>query len=69
VINPTRELEVSSISAELRYKSTAELVHNWTIAPPERLLPPSAAASFESREMDVPQGGEELTLQFGNSNG
>ena len=67
VINPTdREQNVPPIHAELRDKQTRQVVHRWTIAPPARVLAPRSSASFNSAEMDVPRGGDELTVTLGN---
>ena len=66
VINPTdRELQVPPIHAELRNKQTKALIHQWTIAPPTRVLAPNSSASFNSAEVDVPEGGDELTVTLG----
>lgn len=66
VINPTdREQNVPPIRAELRDKRTKALVHRWTIAPPARVLAPRSSASFNSAEVDVPKGGDELTVTLG----
>jgi predicted Zn finger-like uncharacterized protein len=63
VINPTdREQQVPPIRAELRDRQTRKLVHRWTIAPPARVLAPRSSASFNSAEVDVPKGGDELTV-------
>ena len=65
VINSTdRELAVPPIHAELRDAASKRLVYQWTIAPPARSLAPGAAASFNSAEVDVPRGGESLSLRF-----
>lgn len=65
VINPTPEpQEVPPIQAELR-TSGGKLVHRWTISPPARTLGPNASATFNSAEMNVPSGGEELTISLG----
>ncbi|MCY7397708.1 MAG: zinc-ribbon domain-containing protein [Sphingomonas bacterium] len=65
VINTTdREQAVPPIHAELRDPTDNRLVYQWTIAPPARSLAPGAAASFNSAEVDVPQGGESLSLRF-----
>jgi hypothetical protein len=65
VINSTdREQAVPPIHAELRDPTTNRLVYQWTIAPPARSLAPGAAASFNSAEVDVPKGGESLSLRF-----
>ena len=67
VINPTdREQNVPPILAELRDKQTNHLVHKWTIAPPARVLAPRSSASFNSAEVDVPKGGDELTVTLGS---
>lgn len=67
VINPTdREQNVPPIQAELRDKQTKQVVHRWTIAPPARVLAPRSSASFNSAEMDVPKGGDELTVTLGS---
>ena len=65
VINPTTEPQrVPPIQAELRSK-TGEVVYRWTIAPPTATLAPGASARFNSAEMNVPAGGEELTVSLG----
>ena len=66
VINPTdREQQVPPIMAELRDKQSRRLVHRWTIAPPARVLAPRSSASFNSADVDVPKGGDELTVSLG----
>lgn len=66
VINPTDvEQQVPPIRAELRDKQSHALVHSWTIAPPARVLAPRSSASFNSAEVDVPKGGDELTVTLG----
>jgi predicted Zn finger-like uncharacterized protein len=65
VINPTDENQnVPPIRAQLR-SATGELVYSWTIAPPARVLPPGASATFNSAEVNVPAGGDELTITLG----
>ena len=65
VINSTDRVQaVPPIHAELRDPTDNRLVYQWTIAPPARSLAPGAAASFNSAEVDVPQGGESLSLRF-----
>jgi len=65
VINPTTKTQrVPPIHAELRSKS-GQLVYRWTIAPPIATLAPGASARFNSAEMNVPSGGEELTVSLG----
>jgi predicted Zn finger-like uncharacterized protein len=66
VINPTDEAQsVPPIRAQLR-SSSGELVYSWTIAPPARTLPPGASATFNSTEVNVPAGGDELTITLGS---
>jgi predicted Zn finger-like uncharacterized protein len=66
VINPTsKEQSVPPLQAQLR-NSTGKVVYRWTIAPPARSLPPGASASFNSAEVNVPPGGEELTISVGD---
>jgi predicted Zn finger-like uncharacterized protein len=66
VINPTdREQQVPPIRAELRDQQTQKIVHRWTIAPPARVLAPGSSANFNSAEIDVPEGGELLTITLG----
>lgn len=65
VINPTdKEQQVPPLQAQLKSPS-GKVVYSWTIAPPTRTLPPGASASFYSTEVDVPAGGEELTITVG----
>ena len=66
MINPTdEEQNVPPIQAELRDKQTKAVVHRWTIPPPARVLAPRSSASFNSAEIDVPKGGDELTITLG----
>lgn len=65
VINPTTEQQaVSAIKAELK-SSTGKLVYSWTIPPPARTLPPGGSARFNSAELNVPPGAEDLTITIG----
>ena len=67
VINPTNsEQPVPPIIAELRDKQSRRVVHRWTIPPPARALAPGSSASFNSAEVDVPKGGDELTVTLGS---
>ena len=66
VFNPTDvDQTVPPIHAELRNSQSKAVVHKWTIAPPARVLGPHASANFNSAEVDVPQGGDELTMTLG----
>ena len=52
------------LQAQLKTRA-GKLVYSWTIAPPARSLPPGASASFNSAEVNVPPGGDELTITLG----
>ena len=68
IINPTdAEQAIPPIRASLRNRATRKLVYQWTIAPPARSLPPRGSASFNSAEVDIPQGGDELTVTLGGA--
>ena len=65
VINPTgKEQDVPPLQAQLTSKS-GKVVYSWTIAPPTRSLAAGASASFNSAEVNVPPGGDELTISLG----
>jgi hypothetical protein len=69
VINPTsHEQEVPPIRAQLKTR-TGKIVYSWTIAPPARSLAPGASASFNSAEVNIPPGGDELTITLGTAAG
>ena len=68
VINPTdREQKVPPIRAELLDASRQKVVYSWTIAPPASSLDPGDSASFNSAEVDVPEGGVYLRVTLGGS--
>jgi len=65
VINPTgQDQPVPPLRAQLKTR-TGKVVYSWTIAPPAHSLPPGASASFNSTEVSVPAGGDELTITLG----
>jgi hypothetical protein len=65
VINPTaKEQDVPPLHAQLRTRA-GKVVYSWTIAPPARSLSPGSSATFNSAEVNVPPGGEELTITVG----
>jgi predicted Zn finger-like uncharacterized protein len=65
VINPTSEVQnVPPLQAQLRSR-TGKIVYSWTIAPPAPQLQAGASASFNSAEVNVPPGGDELTITLG----
>ena len=69
VINPTSsDQAVPPLQAQLKDRS-GKVVYSWTIAPPARSLPPGASASFNSAEVNVPPGGDELTITLGPAAG
>jgi predicted Zn finger-like uncharacterized protein len=69
VINPTaREQDVPPLKAQLKTRA-GKVVYSWTIAPPARSLAPGASASFNSAEVNVPPGGDELTITLGTEAG
>lgn len=69
VINPSaKEQIVPPIQAQLKNKS-GQVVYSWTIQPPAPSLAAGASASFNSAEVSVPPGGEELTITLGRAAG
>ena len=69
VVNPTgKDQDVPPLRAQLKTR-TGQIVYSWTIAPPARTLAPGASASFNSAEVNVPPGGEELTISLGAPGG
>jgi predicted Zn finger-like uncharacterized protein len=69
VINPTgSEQDVPPLQAQLKTR-TGKIVYSWTIPPPARSLAPGASASFNSAELRVPPGGDELTITLGTEAG
>jgi predicted Zn finger-like uncharacterized protein len=69
VINPTaKEQDVPPLQAQLK-GTGGKVIYSWTIAPPARTLAAGASASFNSAEVNVPQGGEELTITLGTPRG
>jgi predicted Zn finger-like uncharacterized protein len=67
VINPTnKDQDVPPLQAQLKSRA-GKVVYSWTIAPPARSLPAGASASFNSAEVNVPPGGDELTITLGDA--
>jgi predicted Zn finger-like uncharacterized protein len=67
VINPTgKAQDVPPLQAQLKDR-TGKVVYSWTIQPPAQSLAPGGSASFNSAEVSVPPGGEELTISLGSS--
>jgi predicted Zn finger-like uncharacterized protein len=66
VINPSaKEQVVPPIQAQLKNRS-GKVVYSWTIQPPAQTLPAGGSASFNSAEVSVPPGGDELTITLGD---
>jgi len=66
VINPTDKVHpVPPIYAQLKSR-TGKVIYSWTIAPPAPTLAPGASASFNSAEVNVPAGGDDLTISLGS---
>ena len=67
VINPSgKDQDVPPIQAELKDRG-GKVVYRWTIQPPARTLAPGGSASFNSAEVNVPPGGEALTISLGSA--
>jgi len=67
VVNPTgKEQDVPPLQAQLKSRA-GKVVYSWTIQPPARTLPAGASASFNSAEVNVPPGGDELTISLGSA--
>lgn len=65
VINPTNRVQrVPPIYAELK-SSSGKVVYQWTIDPPTPRLAPGASARFNSAQVNVPAGGDDLTITLG----
>jgi predicted Zn finger-like uncharacterized protein len=65
IINPTgKEQQVPPLRAQLKTKA-GKIVYSWVIPPPASSLPAGASAPFNSAEVSVPPGGDELTLTLG----
>ena len=69
VINPSgKEQSVPPLQAELK-NHNGKVVYSWTIPAPAPSLAAGASASFNSAEVSVPPGGEELTITLGEDAG
>lgn len=65
VINPTgKQQDVPPLQAQLKTRD-GKIVYSWTIPPPAQSLPAGSSASFNSAELKVPPGGDELTITLG----
>lgn len=67
IINPTDDRQpVPPIQAEL-LDASKHVVYSWTISPPAATLEPNTSASFNSAEVDVPEGGKRVHIRLGGS--
>ena len=65
VVNPTDDPQpVPPIQAEL-LDARKHVVYSWTISPPAASLEPNKSASFNSAEVDVPDGGKHIRVRLG----
>ncbi len=66
IVNSTDSRQpVPPIRAELLDKSKQKVIHSWTISPPTNSLDINKSASFNSAEVDVPEGGEFIRIRLG----
>lgn len=62
IVNPTSiEQAVPPIKAQLKTRE-GRVIYSWTINPPTRSLGPGKSASFNSAEVNVPPGGDDVTI-------
>ncbi|MEO7814931.1 MAG: zinc-ribbon domain-containing protein [Sphingomicrobium sp.] len=65
IVNPTDDRQpVPPIQAEL-LDAGKHVVYSWTISPPAASLEPNKSASFNSAEVDVPDGGKHIRVRLG----
>lgn len=66
IVNPTGDRQaVPPLHAELLDATKSRVIYSWTISPPTATLEPSKSASFNSAEVDVPEGGKHLRVRVG----
>ncbi len=66
IVNPTDDRQpVPPIHAELLDATKQHVVYSWTISPPAASIEPNKSASFNSAEVDVPDGGKHLRVRLG----
>jgi len=64
IVNRTDETQrVPQIRAQLK-DAQGRIVYSWTFSPPAAELGPRARVTFNNANVDVPRGGETLTLSF-----
>ncbi|MEO6580859.1 MAG: zinc-ribbon domain-containing protein [Sphingomicrobium sp.] len=66
IVNSTDDRQaVPPIHAELLDATKTRVVYSWTISPPAASLEPNKSASFNSAEVDVPDGGKHIRVRLG----
>lgn len=66
IVNSTGSRQpVPPIRAELLDKTKQKVIYSWTISPPAATLDLNKSASFNSAEIDVPEGGEFIRIRLG----
>ena len=55
----------TQLRAEVR-DSNQQTIYSWSISPPVSELQPGQSATFNSAEVNVPAGGDELTITLGS---
>jgi hypothetical protein len=64
IANPSAEAQrVPALRAELR-DAGGRGIYSWTISAPVAVLAPGASATFNSAEVDVPQGAKAVNISF-----
>lgn len=66
IVNSTDDRQpVPPLHAELLDASRQHVIHSWTISPPTASLDLNKSASFNSAEVDVPEGGKHIRVRLG----
>ena len=66
IVNSTDSRQpVPPIRAELLDESKQKVIYSWTISPPAASLDLNKSASFNSAEIDVPEGGKFIRIRLG----
>ena len=66
IVNSTDDRQpVPPLHAELLDASRQHVIYSWTISPPTASLDLNKSASFNSAEVDVPEGGKHIRVRLG----
>ena len=66
IVNSTDDRQpVPPLHAELLDASRKNVIYSWTISPPTASLDLNKSASFNSAEVDVPEGGKHIRVRLG----